>query len=176
MKKFISILSATVLAVAVLSVINLTTGCVHTPVVTNGVTNIVTTIDTNKLQQVQAAVEPAAASAIRRAILNSPQHAQEIGDYARAVGKSLCKAVSTQSISPNNIVSGVELATQGLQVQNLPPEVIDAKNALLAVYSILYNDKLTVQLPNNQWPYAVLQTICDSLDQALKDAGQTGIK
>lgn len=174
MKKLISLISAAVLAVAVLSVINLTTGCTHLTTVTNGVTNTVTVIDTNKLAQVQAAIEPTAASVIRRAIQNSPQHAQQIGDYARAAGKAICASVGTQQISPLQVAQAIDNATQPLQA-GVSPDIIDAKNAVEAVYAILFNDKLTVALPNNQWPYAVLQTICGSLDKALKDAGQAGI-
>lgn len=162
---------ASILAFAALS----QTGCVHTPVVTNGVTNIVTTIDPVKLDQVKAAVEPAAASVLRRAILNSPQHSAEIGNYGRAVGQALCKAVAKQSITPAAILAAIDVATQGLQ-SNVPPEVIDGKNAALALYRILWDDKLTILLPDNQWPNAVLSVFCDSIDLALKDAGQLGVK
>jgi len=179
--KPIKIILGTIGVVAVLGIVAiamavLNTGCVHTPVVVDGVTNIVTTIDQVKLDKVKVAVEPVAASVLRRAIHNSPQHAAEIGNYARAVGSAVCTAVSQQSFTPGSIAGAVDKATQGLQMANIPAEVIDAKNGLIALYTILFDDQLTVQLPNNQWPSAVLGIFCDSIDLALKDSGQAGVK
>lgn len=147
---------------------------VHTGCATNPTTGV-KTIDPAKLAKVKLVVEPAGASVLRRAIVNSPQHSVEIGNYARAVGGAMCQAVGNQSFTPLTIANAVDQATQGLQA-NVSPDVIDAKNALLSLYAILYDDQLTVSLPNDQWPSAVLGIICDSVDLALKDAGQRGVK
>lgn len=161
-------------AIAVLG--SLTSGCVHTPVVTDGVTNIVTTIDPAKLEKVKSAVDPVASSALRRAIKNSPQHAAEISAYARALGGVCCDAVASGSVSPGAIVAAGDRATANLQLANIPPEIIDAKNGLFALYLILWDDNLTIALPHNKWPVAVLGIFCDSIDRALKDSGQAGVK
>lgn len=151
-------------------------GCTKSTLMVNGQTNIVTVIDPVKLQKVKSIVEPIASSVLRRAIHNSPQHAQEIGDYARAIGGAVCRATATGGVTPGEIEAAIDRATTGLQVANLPPEVIDAKNGLIALYNVLWDDDLRIAIPNNGWANAVLSTICDSVDLALKDSGQTGVK
>ena len=135
----------------------------------------ITVIDPAKLQQVKAAVEPAAASVMRRAIQNSPQHAAEIGKYARAVGSVFCAIKSSGTFEPGFVLTAVNDATQGLQA-GVDPSVIDAKNAAISLYAILWSDKLTTQTPTNMWPYAVASIFCDSINQALRDAGQVGVQ
>ncbi len=159
-------------------------GCVHTPTVTsstdtNGVTtfstNIVTTLDPQKLQAAADVIEPAVSRVLRRAIARSPQHAGEIGNYARAVGNVFCKARATQQFSPLDIALAADAATQGLQA-NLPDELFDAKNAGIALYKVLIGDQVMIRVPGNAWASAVCGLFCDSIDQALKDSGQVGVK
>ena len=152
-------------------------GCVHTPVVgPNGQTNVVTTIDQNILGKVKLLVEPVLGSVIRRAILNSPQHSAEIGDYVRAAGRAVCGVSAKGQFTPEAVIGAVDQATQGLQIAHLPGELIDAKNATLNLYTLLLDDKLAVNIPKDQWAQAVLQIACDSIDQALRDSGQAGVK
>ena len=177
MKKFLALTVITALLVAVAI---LPTGCTTTTSVTAGpngttVTNVVKTIDPVRLQQARDALEPAAASVLRRAIINSPQHAQQIGDYARAFGGVFCKMVANNNFNPTYLIDAANAATANLQA-NVSADVIDGKNAAIALYKIFYGDQLTFQLPNNQWPTAICQLFCDSIDQALRDAGQPGLK
>jgi hypothetical protein len=160
--------------VAVISTLMLgTQSCTTVPDVTG--TNFVTYIDPVKLAQVEAAIQPAASSVLRRAILNSPQHADEIAGYARAVGSVFCQTANTGQFSPSQVLAAADRATAGLQT-SMPPEAIDGKNAALALYTILWNDKLTTNVPTNGWPYAVCNVFCRSIDQALKDAGKPGVQ
>ena len=153
------------------------TGCMTKPVVNaDGSTNLVQVIDPVKLGKIQNVVEPAAASVLRRAIHNSPQHAQEIGDYARSVGGAICSASQTGQTTPGQIEAAIDQATKGLQVANIPSDIIDAKNALIAIYNVAWDDDLRINIPNDGWVHAVLDTICNSVDRALKDSGQTGLK
>ena len=104
-------------------------GCkTATTVNPDGTTNIVKYIDPVKLQQAKDALEPAASSVLRRAILRSPQHAVEISAYARAVGGVFHKMVVNKQFSVVYLIDEANKATAGLQT-TAPAEVIDAKNA-----------------------------------------------
>ena len=146
------------------------TGCTT---VTEG-TNVVKVIDPVKLQQAKDAIVPAASSVLRRAILRSPEHAVEIATYSRAVGNVFCRMVATRTFDPGHLITEMDRVTASLQA-TAQPEIIDAKNAAVALYKIFLNDKLMVTIPGNQWQIAVCQLFCESIDQALKDAGQPGI-
>lgn len=150
-----------------------TTGC--KTITQPGTTNTVTVIDPVKLQQIRDVVEPAASSVLRRAIANSPQHAEEIGMYARAIGTVFCQMDANDNFKPDYLIDAANKATSGLQV-GVDQTIIDAKNAVIAVYKIAYSDQLTWQLPTNVWPRAVAGTLCNSINQALVDSGQPGCK
>ena len=172
MKKYIALIG---LLVAAFIYLVSFTGCTTTSTVANGVTNVVTTIDPNRLNQIKAALEPAAASVLRRAIQNSPQHAAEISAYARELGTVFCQMQANNNFDPTYLLKAADDLTSKYQA-SLGPDVLDGKNAALALYQICFADKLTVQLPNNLWMRAVCGLFCDSINQALTDAGQLGIK
>ena len=176
MKKIIAIsVSFTSLAglVALLALSAGTTGCLF-PTTGSG-TNAVTTLDTNKLAQVQAVVEPLLSSVIRRVIANSPQHSAEIASYVGAIGSVCCQMTANNNFTPTYLVDALEKATAGLQL-GVDQDIIDAKNAVVAIYKIAYADQLTVSLGNGVWPRAVLGTLCDSVNQALSDSGLPSTK
>jgi hypothetical protein len=169
MKKFIiPIVLTSLVAFALLPT---TTGCKTTTV--PGTTNVVTVLDPVKVQQIRDVVEPAASSVLRRAIARSPQHAVEIGNYARAIGKVFCQMNANNNFTPTYLVDAANAATAGLQ-EGVGQDIIDAKNAAIAIYKIAYGDQLTWQLPDKVWPKAVAGTICNSINQALLDSGQAG--
>lgn len=170
-KTFIALAAIT----AVIAALTVTSGCKTATTVTNGVTNTVTFIDPVKLQQASDAIQPAAASVLRRAILKSPDHAAEIGNYARAVGGVFCQMKANNNFTPQYLIDAANAATAKLQA-TAPPEVIDAKNAAIALYKIFLSDQTMVNIPNNGWASAVCGLFCDAIDQALKDAGQVGVK
>lgn len=173
MKKLIialPLVTLTMLAIlATLPVV--TTGCKTTTVGTN----VVTTLDPVKVQQIADVVEPAASSVLRRAIANSPQHAAEIGNYARAVGGVFCKMTANNNFTVNYLVDAANQATAGLQT-GVSQDIIDAKNAVIAIYKVAASDQLTWQLPDNLWLKTVANTICNSVNQALLDSHQAGCK
>lgn len=179
MKKLIASSIAGLSLIAMLamlaSVSVVTTGCKTTTTVTNGVTNVVTTLDPAKVQAIADIVEPAASSVLRRAIARSPQHAQEIGNYARAVGGVFCKMTANNNFTVTYLVDSANQATAGLQT-GVDQDIIDAKNAVIAIYKVAAGDQLSWQLPNNVWLKAVANTICNSINQALLDSGQAGCK
>ena len=108
------------------------------------------------------------------AILRSPDHAVEISTYARAVGSVFRKMATTRQFSPVYLIDEANKATAGLQT-TAPPEIIDAKNAAIALYKIFYGDQLMVAIPEDKWAMAISQLFWESIDQALKDAGQPGV-
>jgi hypothetical protein len=160
------------------------TGCTTTQKITSTtdatgtvttVTNSVSAVDPVRLQQIGDIIEPAASSALRRAIAHSPQHAAQIGVYARALGSVFCQMKASQTFDPVFLITAADAATAQLQ-DAATPEIIDGKNAAIAIYKIAVADRLTVDLPNNAWLSAVCGLFCDSITQALKDSGQAGVK
>lgn len=172
MKKLLIILG---LAVALLLPALLTTGCKTTTSVNpDGTTNVVKYVDPIRIQQAEAVIEPAASRVLRRAIERSPEHAQEIGDYARAIGGIFCHMIAHNNFSVEYLVDASDKATERLAFKS--SEVLDAKNAAVALYKIFAADQLVWQLPDNQWLRSICELFCNSVDQALKDSGQIGIK
>lgn len=131
--------------------------------------------DPVKTEQVKAAVTPVIASVVRRVIVNSPQHSDEIALYLRAVGSVFCSASASGSLGPEQVLAALDAATAGLQT-GVEPEIIDAKNVLLALYRINYADRFKAELPADQWPKNVADVICAAIDQGLKDAGKPGVR
>jgi len=174
MKKY-KVLGLLCAAIVGITLLSMSTGCkTVTTVNPDGTTNVVKYIDPVKLQQAKDALEPAASSVLRRAIIRSPQHAKEIGDYARAVGSVFKKMAVNKQFSPEYLIDAANKATADLQV-NAPAEVIDAKNAAIALYKIFLSDQAMIKIPDNQWQLALCQLFWESIDQALKDAGQAGV-
>jgi hypothetical protein len=157
----------------------LPTGCTTTTSVdSTGKTNTVTTIDPQKLESVKQIVNTTASAIFAEEIRKSPNHAAEISAYVRAIGSTFCAAKATKQFSPATLFPALETATAPLQAQvsQTSPLVIIAKNGLKATYQLLWNDKLTVELKDNQWPAAVVDVICTAVDQSLRDAGQPGVQ
>lgn len=132
--------------------------------------------DAQNTENVKAALTPVMASVVHRVIENSPEHSEQIAAYMRAVGKVCCEAQSTGQIGPYSLIYAVDAATAPLLAEGVSPDIIDAKNVLLALYRIQYADRYNAELSPEKWPYHVLALICDSVDQGLKDAGKAGCK
>ena len=140
-----------------------------------GFTNNVTVVDQQKLDIIRQSMNTIGSAVFSAAIRNSPNHAAEIGSYVRAIGTTFCNVQATGRFSPATLFPALEIATAQQQA-NVPPEIIVAKNGIKTLYQILFNDKLTVTVPENKWPAAVCDVICSACDQALRDAGQVGAK
>jgi len=147
-----------------------TTGC---KTVNNG-TNVTTTLDFLKLERAKDALVPAVSSALRRAIIRSPDHADEIAGYARAIGRVFREMAETKTFSSAYLISTINEATMQLQTK-MPPEAIDAKNAAIALYKIFLEDRTTAGIPDEHWSIAVCELFYESIDLALKDAGKPGL-
>jgi hypothetical protein len=161
MKIRLTLALASMLAIAGL------TGCATNP--TTGKLQL----DTAKLSKIEKALEPVAASATRRAIANSPQHADEIATYLRGVAGVFCDMQARGKLDPATAIAGID----ALALPQLGSgDVADIKNSVIAIYEIAWDDRLSVTLPPDQWAAQVANLICNSIDRGLKDAGRTGVK
>lgn len=135
-------------------------------------------VDVVKVQQVKDAITPVAASAVRRVILNSPEHSDELAVYFRSLGSVFCAMSDTGEFSPVTLITAVDNATLPYQLQLQGDEqiAIDIKNAVVAVYKIYYGDRFKAELPPDSWVKNLADLLCDSINQGLKDAGKPGIK
>lgn len=131
--------------------------------------------DPVKTEQVKAAVEPILASGVRRVLANNPEHGDEIAGYMRSVGYVFLSASESGELGPEQIIEAADRATAGLQ-NGVDPAIIDGKNALIALYRILYGDRFKAELPPDKWPKHVADVIAQAVDQGLKDAGKPGLR
>lgn len=131
--------------------------------------------DPVKTEKVKAAIEPIVSSAVRRVVASNPKHSDEIALYLRAVGGAVCSISDTGEASPETLIAAIDAATVNLQA-GVDPEIIDGKNAIIAVYKILYADRFKAELPPDEWPKNVCDVICQAIDQGLKDAGKPGVR
>lgn len=147
-------------------------GCKTT---TNSDGTPISTYDPVKTQQLKDALTPVVSGGIRRIILNSPGHDQELCNYFRAVGSVFCEMSKNGEFSPIILVNAIDSATAELQT-GIDPYAVDIKNATVAIYKIYYGDRFRAELPPDKWPKNVCDVICDAIDLALRDLGKTGIK
>jgi hypothetical protein len=126
--------------------------------------------DPIKTANVKAVIRPVLSGVTRRLVEGSPESAA----YVRTIGSVFCEMSTTGKLSPLEVATAVDQSLRGKQV-GVDPLIIDAKNALLALYEINYNGRFTAELSPEKWPKNVADVICASTDQALKDAGLAGI-
>lgn len=164
-----------VLILPLSALLSIGSGCTSIPQVDSvtGLTNRVTVIDTNKLALVEQSVKTVGSAVFIKAIKNSPQHSVQIANYVRAIGSTFCQVQVSRQFSPATVFPALEAATAQFQA-DVPAEVIIAKNGIKTIYQILWNDWLTVAVPQDKWPAAVCQVICNLIDQSLTDAGLPG--
>ena len=131
--------------------------------------------DPVKTEQVKASIEPVISSVVRRVIDNSPENSDAIATYLRAVGGVFCSASASGALGPEEIINAADMATSGLQ-GGVEPEIIDAKNVLIALYKLNYGDRFRATLPADMWPKNVADVLCAAINQGLIDAGKAGVQ
>ena len=128
--------------------------------------------DPVKTEDVKAALEVPVVSAIRRTILNSPQHALEISTYFRSLGKIFCSMEATTNFSPATLMAQADaLLSPRLKESYL----IEIKDSIVLLYKLNYNKRFTAELPPDQWAYQTSSFFCAAIDRGLKTAGQPGV-
>lgn len=131
-------------------------------------------VDPVKVSQARAIIEPVAAGAIRRVILNSPEHAPEIARYAAAVAGVFCTMSLSNEFAPEFLVTQLDRFADPELAKISDGYLIDVKNAGVGVYKLLWGDRLRAEIPATNWLHAVCELFCESISQGLSDAGYPG--
>jgi len=155
------------------------TGCKTTQVVTNPDGSVTTNrvVDVAKTEQVKDAAEAITGMAFRRILGQFPTEAETISKYAAAAGNVLCEMNRTQQFDPFVLEAGLSrIVLPRIQDEDARLWVLDARDAIVMVYKSFYRQRFTAELPANEWPGAVAEVLCNSIDRALIDSGRTGVK
>lgn len=133
----------------------------------------VKTFDPVKTEKVKAALELPITGGIRRVINNSPNHSAEIGAYFAAVGRVFCSMQEQKAFDPLYLVGEINaIATPDINDET----ILDIKDSLISLYRIFYADRFRAELSPEKWPYHVADLMCQSIDTALLNTGQPGIR
>lgn len=131
-------------------------------------------VDVVKLSQAKAMIEPAAAGALRRVLQNSPEHAPLIARYAASVAGVFCTMSLSNQFSPDFLIAEADKFFDPALAKIGDGYVIDAKNAAIGIYRLLWGDRLRAEIPADQWLHQVCEFFCESINQGLTDAGFPG--
>lgn len=133
--------------------------------------------DPMQTQQVKDVMEPFVRIPVRRSIMNSPQHSDEIGTYYRGIAHVFCQMAVNKQFDPVTLTSGLNeiLKPQGLKSEDVQM-LLDFKVALEGLYRTYWNNRFRAELPSESWMYNVADFFCTAIDNGLKDAGQAGAK
>ena len=176
MKKYLTSMAVAIMVAC--GLFTMVTGC-KTSQVTTGpdgvlVTNIV--IDVARTEQVKDVAKTITGSAMRHVMQAFPKDGDEIAKYARAVGGVLCNIKATGQFDPVDLEAAV--ANLVLPQVTSPDALLwvqDARDSVLLIYKTFYRKRFTAELPSNEWPGAVAEVLCDSINTALKDSGRPGV-
>lgn len=117
-------------------------------------------------EQVKAAVEVPVASAVKRVILNSPQHSTNLANYFKGVRDIFCKMKTESQFDLNELLLQLDRLVPPIS----DPTVTDLKNLTVALLRI-WSARHPVNIPANEWLWHVSDTICRSVGQGITDAG-----
>jgi len=133
--------------------------------------------DPVQTQQVKDALQPLVRIPVRRIIMNSPQHSDEIAKYFRATGGVFCNMVIEKQFDPTTmtrLLQAVAVPANGISNSDVQA-LLDFKVALENLYRIYWNDRLRASLPPDGWMAAVSEFFCTAIGNGLIDAGKPGI-
>lgn len=133
--------------------------------------------DPVQTQQVKDVLEPFVRIPVRRTIMNSPQHADEIGNYYRGLAHVFCQMAVNKQFDPVTLTSGFNEILKPKRLRDADIQtLLDFKVALEQLYRTYWNDRFRAELPSEGWMYNVSDFFCTAIDNGLKDAGQAGAK
>lgn len=144
----------------------------------DGTTNYLTvkTPDIAKTTQVKAAANTMTRIAFRRVLTTFPQEADTVELYARGAGEVLCQMHVTGRFDPLDLSAGLsDLVLPEIHNPQVKLLVQDARDMLIGLYTSFYNQRFAAELPSHEWPGAVAEVLCKSIDQALIDVGRAGV-
>lgn len=143
------------------------TGCVAGP---DGAKKL----DLVKAAQAKALIEPIAASGIRRALQNSPEHAPQIAKYAASFAGVFCTMTLSNSFQPEFLITEVDKFADPELAKIGDGYLIDIKNTAIGLYKVFYGDRFRAEVPPDQWLHLVCEFFCEAITQGLTDAGYPG--
>jgi len=130
--------------------------------------------DPVRTESVKAAIEPVITGTIRRVLNRNPKHAVEIANYIREGGKVFCEMDATGKFDPLFLAGRLD----ALFVPQIGADLellLTLKDSAIALYKINYAQRLTAELPPEEWPRQVANLFCNGIDRGLKSAGQPGV-
>jgi hypothetical protein len=127
--------------------------------------------DPVKTAQVKAALEPVVIGGFGVLLQDKPRS----GDYLRAFGGVFCQMASSGNFTPEYLIDAANKATLPLQA-GADPLILLAKDTTIALYKLNYGQRFIAELPESEWPRHVADLFCETIDRALKNAGQAGVK
>lgn len=130
--------------------------------------------DIAKIDKIKALADPVAASAIRQALVNSPEHAVKIAPYLNAVAGVFCTMSISNEFSPTYLIDAANKLVDPELAKIGNGAVLDGKELVIAAYKILYGDRLHAEIPPDQWMHKVCEFFCESITQGLINAGYPG--
>ena len=140
-------------------------------------TNIVKVPDKVKTEQVKDVSEAVVKVAMRRALQQFPNEAENIALYARAAGGVFCDMKATGKFSPETLEAGIyALVLPEITNKEALTYLQDARDLMLLTYRSFWRQRFEAELNPDKWPAVVAEIFCDSIDQGLKDSGRIGVK
>lgn len=116
-------------------------------------------------EQVKAAIELPLASAVRRVILNNPEHKVELGNYFKGVRDGFCKVKEGQ-FTLQDLITQLDALTPPISDQT----ALDGKNLAVALLRI-WAARNPINVTPQEWLGQVADTACRAIGQGITDAG-----
>lgn len=134
------------------------------------------TFDPAKTEQAKAAIQPVITGAVRRLLINNPQHAPEYASYIRQAGRVFCQMDAAGRFEPSFLIEQLDLILTGSALADPRYDyLLTIKDAAIALYRINYAQRLTAELPPDAWARQTASLFCSAIDQGLKSANQPGL-
>lgn len=111
---------------------------------------------------------------ITRAIQTAPfEYEEAVAHYFRQVGNAFCNMAVSGDFTHAGISKAADDIPSPMIVDGY---ALDVKIMVLALYKVIYGDRLRSEIPPDRWLAQMSQVFCEAINAGLKDAGQTGSK
>jgi len=139
------------------------TGCMTTP---QGGGDPV--YDATKTAQFKAAIQPLTVGVIRRVIVRNP----ESTNYFQAIADVFSDARDSGAWNPFVVTEALDARFGTLPMQeDWAQAVMDAKNALIGIYTIFYSDRWNVKMDPEKWVWHLTDAIATMINRGIIEAG-----
>lgn len=114
--------------------------------------------DPVKTAQVEEAIRPVTAAAVRGAVLSHPQYIP----YVKAIGVVFCKIEAGGNFTPTYVLEEVNK----LIPPSKDPVLLAARDLLTSSYGFYFN-KQVVDLDQSKWPAHLAKILCEGINTGL---------